>query len=71
MTKSEAIKALSEGKKISHRYFDDHEWIKLATNGSGDIEMENGCKIGQVTFWSDRCNPSFDIDWEIFEEPIS
>lgn len=33
MTKEEAIKAMSEGKKVRHRYFGPDEWVSMNSNG--------------------------------------
>ena len=37
MTKEEAIKAMSEGKKVRHRYFSPDEWMAQLPNGDYDI----------------------------------
>lgn len=52
MTKEEAIRAMSEGKKVRHRYFSKDEWVTI--NSSGLYEFEDGWPIvildGQTGF---------------------
>lgn len=33
MTKEEAIRAMSEGKKVRHRYFSKDEWVTINSSG--------------------------------------
>ena len=67
MTKLEAKEAINNGKKVTHRHFDKHEFIMLAKDGSGMYETEEGYLINPSIFWIDRRNQTFDNDWEIFE----
>lgn len=51
MTKEEAIRAMSEGKKVRHRYFSKDEWVTI--NSSGLYEFEDGIIVildGQTGF---------------------
>lgn len=48
MTKEEAIRAMSEGKKVRHRYFSKDEWVTI---NSSD---EDGIKVDSSLFWMDR-----------------
>jgi len=43
MTKEEAIQALNEGKKVTHRYFSDDEWVEKLADGR--YRFEDGCFI--------------------------
>ena len=63
MTKQEAIKAMREGKKVTHRYFAADEWITII---GGKIFTEDGCSCSQEEFWHYRLTPSFEEDWELF-----
>lgn len=49
MTKEEAIRAMSEGKKVRHRYFSKDEWVTI--NSSGLYEFEDGVKVDSSLFW--------------------
>lgn len=49
MTKEEAIRAMSEGKKVRHRYFSKDEWVTI--NSSGLYEFEDGIKVDSSLFW--------------------
>ena len=40
MTKEEAIKAMSEGKKVRHRHFSSSEWMAQLHNGDYLLAME-------------------------------
>jgi hypothetical protein len=65
MKRAEAIKAMREGKKVTHMYFDPKEW---ATLENGQILLEDGVKCSPAQFWQDRLTPMFDNDWSIFKE---
>ncbi len=67
MTKHEAIQALKEGKKLTHRYFDSHEWIRQE---GFTMIMEDGASIDVDTFWKDRNFNNFETDWSIYEESL-
>ncbi len=68
LTKAEAIQALKEGKKLTHRYFSSHEWIRQ--EGLMMI-MEDGASIDVDTFWKDRNFEGFNTDWSVLEEKQS
>ena len=80
MTREEAKQAIAEGKKVTHPYLRDDEYVMKATDGSGMIETEDGFMIiTPFIFWSDRRSPAlhtlvfinakgFDNDWSIFED---
>jgi len=67
MTRPEAIKAMREGKKVTHKYFTREEW---ATQDHGLILLEDGVVCSPAEFWRDRANELFATDWSIWE-PIS
>ena len=63
MTKNEALKALEEGKKITHKYFSNDEYICKC-----DSEFYM-CESGYMPigdFWNYRQSPDWDNDWSIF-----
>lgn len=53
MNKHEAIKAMESGKKVSHEYFSDDEWMTIDHNDN-QILFEDGCRCSQEEFWSIR-----------------
>jgi hypothetical protein len=60
LTKSQAIAAMGLGKKVSHIYFTEDEWVKL----TGKLyEFEDGifCEISE--FWSARQDEAFKYNW--------
>ncbi len=64
MTKQEAQQALKDGKKLTHRYFDNHEWIRQ--EGFMMI-MEDGASIDVEIFWKDRDNIGFEDGWDTID----
>lgn len=68
MTKEEAIKAMSEGKKVRHRYFSRDEWITM--NSAGLYEFEDGVIVGPPLFWMDRQESYWNEGWELFKPLI-
>jgi hypothetical protein len=65
MTRIEAIKAMREGKKVTHEYFTCDEW---ATQENGKILFEDGVKCSPSEFWQDRMVPEFNDGWSIWKE---
>ena len=65
MTRQEAIKAMREGKKVTHRWFSPEEW---ATQEHGLIVLEDGVKCSPSLFWLDRRTSDWDNDWELWTE---
>lgn len=60
MNREQAKQALAEGKRISHRYFEDYEWVKQVGNL---MEMEDGNQIPIDIFWHDRSGEHFNDGW--------
>lgn len=65
MTKEDAIKAMTEGKKVSHRYFTSDEYVFI--NAKGFYEFEDGVTISSGEFWMFRAHESYNSDWEIYK----
>lgn len=65
MNKYEAINAMREGKKVTHRFFVDGEYITMDGNFIVD---EAGNKFSQLDFWKDRIQEAWENDWEIVQE---
>jgi len=64
MTKSEAIQAMREGKKVTHRYFTDDEWVKITPTGL--YEFEDGVVCPSLLFWQDRQGEYWEDGWDVF-----
>lgn len=64
MTKTEAIQATKEGKKVTHRYFSNDEY--LYRDNSGILRTEEGYPV-KPEFWSYRTDASWDSDWSVYE----
>lgn len=59
MTKEEAIRAMSEGKKVRHRYF--NEWVTINSSGL----YEDGIKVDSSLFWMDRQDSYWNDGWSL------
>ena len=69
MTKQEAIQAMREGKKVTHRHFTGLEWV--ATNQSeSEYIFEDGVKCSAQLFWALRSDESWETDWELWNEKL-
>jgi len=64
MNKIEAIQAMEQGKKVTHRYFSPDEWMTIE---NGMIVTEDGCKTAQSVFWNYRQDQAWNKDYEIFK----
>lgn len=64
MTKQEAIEAMREGKKVSHRHFSPEEWMTIEAGNI--ITLEDGCKCFINDFFSYRIDPSWENDYQIW-----
>jgi len=65
MTKEEAIKAMQNGKKVTHRYFTSTEWVKSNQSGTTYI-LEDGVECSPQEFWMWRKGIEWETDWELF-----
>ena len=63
MTKQEAITAMQSGKKVSHDYFGDNEWVTIK---DGKIYSEDG--VEHHEFWDIRFQKYWDDNWSVFPE---
>jgi len=67
MNKSEAYKAMEQGKRITHAYFDDDEFLYMK---DGVIYTEDNYRFDNredgYNGWKDRSSESFQKDWEIY-----
>lgn len=65
MTKKEAIQEMNEGRKVTHRYFADDEYITM--EGINMVD-EHGIPFNPATFWKYRQASYWETDWRLFEE---
>jgi len=65
MTKQEAIKAMHEGKKVTHMYFHREEWVTIK---NGQILLEDGVRCSEEEFWKWRSDYWWDKDWKLYNE---
>ncbi len=64
MTKEEIIKALAEGKTVTHSYFTETEWMK---EENGVYLFEDGVRCPKHLFWADRTHKGWSDGWDIFQ----
>lgn len=68
MTKSEAYIAMEQGKKITHIYFDDNEFLYMK---DGTIYTEDNYKFNNREDdhdgWKDRNSEAFQTGWGLKE----
>ena len=62
MNKEEVLKALDDGHKVRHRFFEHNEWMKKE---GVKYVFEDGVYCYPVEFWEFKEHPSWDTDWEI------
>lgn len=51
MTKEEAIQAMKEAKRVTHRFFTEDEWMEI---NCGDLRLEDGVRLSVEEFFSIR-----------------
>lgn len=64
LTKEKAKKALLEGYKITHKYFESDEYIYAFNNMT--IFTEKGFSIDADIFWKYRTGENWDTNWYIY-----
>lgn len=67
MSKDEAIQAMREGKKITHRWFTDNEWMTMEGR---KIVLEDGVRCDPYEFWNARFQDGWKDGYEIKEVAI-
>lgn len=63
MTKEDAIRAMHEGKKVSHRFFSSSEWMTIQ---NGKFLFEDDCICEFKQFWLDRTDSYWNDGWSIW-----
>jgi len=65
MTKEQAIEAMGKGEKVTHRFFDAHEFITM----KGTIYIdEMGYSLSPNAFWAYRTSEEWETDWSVYQE---
>lgn len=65
MNKEEAIQAMQEGKKVTHRYFTPDEWMTMRM---GMVVLEDGVVCTPQEFWQWRTDSVWNNGYKLFEE---
>lgn len=72
MTKQQAIEEMKLGKKVTHRYFDKDEFIRMREYGSipkidsSIYWLSDKHQVSARMFWNDRNGDHWNDGWEIF-----
>jgi hypothetical protein len=64
MDKKQALQAMREGHKVTHRFFLEGEYIYMK---DGEIYDEWDSIVFEDNFWNIRKNPNWDKDWSIYK----
>ncbi len=70
MTKEDAIQAMLDGKKATHKNFYRDEHTEIHSSGEYLFVFNDGIvfSCNEYEFWKHRTSESWEEDWEIFEE---
>ena len=64
LSKYEAIKTMSQGKKVTHRYFRNNEWMTLTATGM--YLFEDGVVYPSFLFWKYRQGEYWETGWSLY-----
>lgn len=62
MNRQAAITAMRDGHKVSHPFFEPHEFIYM---DNGRLYDEKNVKLNWVEFWEVRNSEKWDKDWHV------
>ena len=67
MTKEEALQAMIDGHKVTHKYFTSDEYIYMIAQ---NIWTEDGFNCGTVNeaFWQQRDGENWETGWSLYEK---
>lgn len=65
MTRDEAKLQMQKGVRMTHRFFEPHEWVTMF---AGQVMFENELLIDEDVFWRNHRTKEFLIDWEFFDK---
>lgn len=65
ITKEQAIKAMQQGRRVSHHFFAKGEWMAMVGN---EILLEDGVKCSQQEFWQWRKGAEWEDGYCILPE---
>lgn len=64
MTKNEAIAAMRTGKRVTHAFYLENEWITM--DSDSNIVTEDGHTISDTEFWSYRKGIEWERSWSLW-----
>ena len=63
MTRKEAIEAMRSGKKVTHNYFNEYEYLQVLGN---EVYTESG-KL-EKDFIKERGGHGWEVNWVVYDE---
>lgn len=64
LTKEEAIQAMLKGKKVTHKYFNDDEYMFMEDDL---FVFDDGMKLTQKEFWLSNRGFEWLTDWDYYK----
>ena len=74
MNKQEAISKMTEGKKVTHQYFDNDEYVRMRIYGMPERTdtsiywLSDKHQVSASMFWFDRSGDHWNEGWEIYNK---
>lgn len=71
MTIQEAIQAMKQGKKVTHRYMEPDEFIRMREFAVNKFDpsvywLSDKYQVSAYVFWKDRTAEGWNDGWELF-----
>jgi|JFJP01.1.fsa_nt_gi hypothetical protein len=64
MLKSEAIQEMQNGRRITHEYFDNNEFMTMK---DGQICLEDGVKCSPEEYWKWRTTEDWETGYSFYD----
>lgn len=68
MNKDDAIRAMYDGKRVTHRWFSSHEWMTIDAKKK-KFKFEDGYSVSFDAFWILRDDFSWQDGWKLYTKP--
>lgn len=68
LTKEEAIQAMKDGHKVTHRHFTSDEYMFMPNPRANKYQFEDGVSMLAYEFWQIRSDPSYLTGWSLFDK---
>ncbi|HEY8936605.1 MAG TPA: hypothetical protein VIM65_15360 [Cyclobacteriaceae bacterium] len=68
MTKAEAQVAIEKGRKVTHEYFSNNEWVTVDKTNPSFYLFEDDVRQRAKSFWEMRIDDAWNEGWSIYNE---